>query len=399
MMDEPKIGLALSGGGSRAIAFHLGCLRALHDLDILDRVKVVSTVSGGSVIGGLFAANSGEPFRQFELRVRRLLTRGLVKPALTKAFTTSEGGRALFCWLILLLVNAFHLGLSWITRLVAMLVPSEYRGRWQLDRVVAPVRRFASRTTILRRVFDEDVFEGKRLRDLPEYGPLLIVNAADLRTGSAFYFSRQTSGSWRLGELADKGITLGHAVSVSAAYPLLLPAIDEVLPFNKKDGTRREERVTLTDGGIYDNLGLAPLWPDRDPQVSLNVSDIDTIICCRAGYGLRFDPPTQFLLGRMTSVFACVHDRAQNAAMKRLFDLHSAGRIKGFLLPFLGQDDARLKLPPDDLVTREDAYAYPTDFSAMPQEWIDKLSRRGEQLTKALIAEHLPELLGERKTI
>ncbi len=25
----PKIGLALSGGGSRAIAFHLGCLRAL----------------------------------------------------------------------------------------------------------------------------------------------------------------------------------------------------------------------------------------------------------------------------------------------------------------------------------------------------------------------------------
>ena len=31
---EPKIGLALSGGGSRAIAFHLGCLRALQELEV-----------------------------------------------------------------------------------------------------------------------------------------------------------------------------------------------------------------------------------------------------------------------------------------------------------------------------------------------------------------------------
>ena len=40
------IGLALSGGGSRAIAFHLGCLRALHDLGVLEKVGVISTVSG-----------------------------------------------------------------------------------------------------------------------------------------------------------------------------------------------------------------------------------------------------------------------------------------------------------------------------------------------------------------
>jgi hypothetical protein len=46
-----------------------------------------------------------------------------------------------------------------------------------------------------------------------------------------------------------------------------------------------------------------------------------------------------------------------------------------------------------DLVTREVAYAYPTDFAAMSAEWIDRLSRRGEQLTRALIAEHAPHLL------
>lgn len=115
--------------------------------------------------------------------------------------------------------------------------------------------------------------------------------------------------------------------------------------------------------------------------------------CCRAGYGLRFDPPSQFFLARLKSAFATVHDRAQNAAMKRLFDLKSVGVLKSVLLPYLGQDDRRLKYPPDDLITREDTYAYPTDFSAMPNEWIDKLSRRGEQLTRAVIAEHWPELL------
>ena len=65
-MSKPVIGLSLSGGGSRAIAFHLGCLRALHDLRILDEVRVISTVSGGSVIGALYAAND-EPFPVFEL--------------------------------------------------------------------------------------------------------------------------------------------------------------------------------------------------------------------------------------------------------------------------------------------------------------------------------------------
>lgn len=393
-MKDAKIGLALSGGGSRAIAFHLGCLRALHELGILDRVKVLSTVSGGSVIGGLLAANQ-DPFPEFEARVRTILARGLVQPAIRKVLTTSEGLRALYCWAVLVLINTVFLALSWVTRPVALFVPADKRGRWQADRIRAPVRRFASRTTILRRVFEEDVFDNRRLRDLPDGAPLLIVNAADLRTGSAFYFSKQESGSWRLGTLADRDISLGHAVAASAAYPLFLPALDELLPFNKKDGTRRVERVTLTDGGVYDNLGLAPLWPDRDPQVSLNGSGIDTIICCRAGYGLRFDPPSQFLLERMKSVFACVHDRAQNAAMKRLFDLKESGRLKGFLVPYLGQNDARLKFPPDNLVSREDAYAYPTDFSAMPEEWIEKLSRRGEQLTKALVAEHMPELTAQ----
>ena len=59
------IGLSLSGGGSRAIAFHLGCLRALHDRGILDQVRVISTVSGGSIIGAMYAY-SNVPFEELK---------------------------------------------------------------------------------------------------------------------------------------------------------------------------------------------------------------------------------------------------------------------------------------------------------------------------------------------
>jgi len=49
-----KVGLALAGGGFRASFFHLGVLRRLAELDVLRRVEVISTVSGGSIIGALY---------------------------------------------------------------------------------------------------------------------------------------------------------------------------------------------------------------------------------------------------------------------------------------------------------------------------------------------------------
>src|ERR1700742_4114156 len=84
--EAPRIGLALSGGGSRAVAFHLGCLRALKRLGLLDRVVVLSTVSGGSVIGAYFHAHKGD-FESFEAKVRQLLAEGLVKPMLRQLFS------------------------------------------------------------------------------------------------------------------------------------------------------------------------------------------------------------------------------------------------------------------------------------------------------------------------
>jgi NTE family protein len=329
------------------------------------------------VIGALYMS-SDTSFPDFEARVRRLLSRGLVRACLKKAFLTTEGIKALLCFLVVGTLNLLSLFLRQI-RLAD----------------TAPPLRFASRTTILRRTLDDEWFDGKQLAELSDRQPFLIVNATELRTGSAFYFTPKESGSWRIGKLVEDKSSLAHAVTASAAYPLALPALDERLLFKKRDGSLRNERVTLTDGGVYDNLGLSPLWPDRDPSISLNVDPVDTIICCRAGYGLRHDPPSRFFPARLKSVFACIHDRSQNAAIKRLFELKAGGRIKTVIMPYLGQDDRRLKFPPINAVTRDEASAYATDFSAMSPDWIERLVRRGEQVTKALVQEHAPELIGQ----
>src|SRR4051795_9273710 len=59
---DEKVGLALSGGGFRAAFFHVGVLARLAELGVLPRVEVISTVSGGSIVGAAYY-----------LRLRRLL--------------------------------------------------------------------------------------------------------------------------------------------------------------------------------------------------------------------------------------------------------------------------------------------------------------------------------------
>ncbi|CDZ87473.1 patatin-like phospholipase family protein [Rhodococcus ruber] len=73
---DPRIGLALSGGGFRATAFGLGCLRALHDRDLLRHVRVVSGISGGSLLAAMWAYGP-ESFDEFDDTVTSLLRQGL----------------------------------------------------------------------------------------------------------------------------------------------------------------------------------------------------------------------------------------------------------------------------------------------------------------------------------
>jgi NTE family protein len=389
---ERKIGLALSSGGSRAIAFHLGCLRALHQLGILERVSVLSTVSGGSVIGAYYLAHQGD-FSSFEGNIRDVLSRGLAKPMVRKLFSLL-GIKIIAAFITIGVVAMCAAVVKLLVTMARLIAPTWLSNKLERLDFRSPLHRFASRTSLLEATLDDLLFKGSSLGALPAE-PHLVINATELRTGSAFRFGTLESGSWRWGRLHRNDASVAHAVAASAAYPLFLPAFDETLTF-EKDGALRNDRVVLTDGGIYDNLGLGCLWPDRSPDISLNVITVDTIICCSAGYGLRQDPPSQFIFARMLSVFSTTFDRAQNAAINRLHETRRSRKIKAFILPYLGQLDRELPNPPGNLVRREEAHAYPTNFNAMPNEWIDRLSLRGEQLTLCLARAYIPDLLREQ---
>src|SRR5947208_7713329 len=49
---RPGIALCLSGGGYRAMLFHLGSLWRLNELGQLAKIDRISSVSGGSIVAG-----------------------------------------------------------------------------------------------------------------------------------------------------------------------------------------------------------------------------------------------------------------------------------------------------------------------------------------------------------
>ncbi|MGV3493074.1 MAG: patatin-like phospholipase family protein, partial [Ramlibacter sp.] len=52
---EPGVALALSGGGFRAVLFHVGALWRLNEVGVLPKLSRISSVSGGSIAAGLLA--------------------------------------------------------------------------------------------------------------------------------------------------------------------------------------------------------------------------------------------------------------------------------------------------------------------------------------------------------
>src|SRR5689334_22717962 len=79
------LGLALSGGGSRAAAFHRGTIQGLQDIGLLEGIDVVSSVSGGSVFAAAWmsARWKGNTLDQFLARMKKELGQGFVARSIT----------------------------------------------------------------------------------------------------------------------------------------------------------------------------------------------------------------------------------------------------------------------------------------------------------------------------
>ena len=378
-----NVGLALSGGGSRAIAFHLGCLRALHDLDLLSRVQVISSVSGGSVISAMYAYSS-DSFQEFDARVVELLRRGLHRDIIREVFRLISLGKVL--------IVHFLACVSSVLRLFLRLVCAVERPGVAPRSSPPPVRTF-SRTEAFRDVIANSLFGDCTVHDVARDSLHTVINATELRTGSAFRFGSKQSGCWRFGTIGTEDALVADAVAASAAYPIYLPALDRKFSFKKNGRITNPTRVLLTDGGVFDNLGVGPMEPGRVPSISTNVFDPDYIICCDAGVGLFDDDsyPTRWP-SRMRKSFLTVFRKVNDATRKRLHNLSGTGEISGFALCYLGQLDKALPWIPAGLPRRDEVKDYPTDFAAMSPEDIDRLAFRGELLMRFLVAYYLPDL-------
>ena len=100
-------------------------------------------------------------------------------------------------------------------RLLALFLPIEKQKIWWFNDWHPPIRRFASRTTIFRRALDSALFKGARVNDLKDDKPLLIINAADLCTGTAFYF---TAKEFRIVAIGQASIHRHHTCACCHSF-------------------------------------------------------------------------------------------------------------------------------------------------------------------------------------
>ncbi|CAN7222623.1 patatin-like phospholipase family protein [Bradyrhizobium sp. LjRoot220] len=380
----------MSGGGARAMAFHLGCLRALHDRGLLNKVKVLSTVSGGSVIGACYAYSSDD-FPTFDKKLFKLLQKGIQRMILKEVLMSTQLVKITLTLLVSGLPTAALWCLSSILGLLRALTGIPTR---RVERGLTALRQslpvWGSLTTAFEQALTK-LFGSTTVREVARTGLHVVINACDLKTGTAFRFGSQRSGGWRYGQIVGASPTVAKAVAASAAFPIILPPLIETFQFTKS-GRTKTQTVVLTDGGVFDNLGVSVLEPGRDGDIT-DTYPVTHIISLNAGPGQLDGGDHPFWWGsRVVKSFEAVHRKSQDQVYSRLHRYVETGELEGFGMVYLGQQDHRLPHRPADLVTREDVRQYPTDFSAMSIRDLELLTKRGEQLTAIIIDRYMPHL-------
>ena len=92
---------------------------------------------------------------------------------------------------------------------------------------------WGSLTTAFERALGKLLFGSKTMADVGRSDLEVVVNACDLRTGTAFRFGSRRSGGCRYGEIAGRAPMVAKAVASSAAFPILLPPLIETFDFSK----------------------------------------------------------------------------------------------------------------------------------------------------------------------
>ncbi len=218
MGEHTEIGLALSGGGFRATLFHLGSVWRLNEMAILSEIDRISSVSGGSILAGIIATRWSN--LKFDSGIATNFKEEIAAPIWE------------FCGRNIDLAAAL-LGLV--------------SGSWKLEQ---SYRKY---------------LVGKaELQDLPDH-PEFVFNAAHIETGRNCTLSKKGLHTWRLGDIEIPSLPLAKAIAASSACPPVFPTVTLNLDASRfvraeyadlfhRDDLKR--RLSLTDGGAYDNLGI-----------------------------------------------------------------------------------------------------------------------------------------------
>ena len=328
--SERRIGLALSGGGFRAAAFHLGVLRKLAALGLLDKVDLLSCVSGGSIAGAYLALNWRSPTVLDELD-KYLATRSI-------AVGSVIGG------------------------------------------ILDP---FESRLDKLAGTYDRDLFSGKTLAALAT-GPRLYLNATNLATGNMFFFVAGANGKCEIGEhelgvIEAPDFSIARAVAASSAFPPVFPPLrlgTDVYP-----PAASCDYVTLSDGGLYDNMGINPALRARNALDYLIVSDGGKPFSIKSG-------PTESSALVLREALDIMMEQIRGLEFDRLEHRNKAS--VGPRPLWFSIDSVEGELQPGDAVF---ASSIDTNLKALNAAERAVLSRHGGALVESRIRRYATELL------
>jgi predicted acylesterase/phospholipase RssA len=204
--DGRFIGLAISGGGSRAAVFGGAMLRELHRLGLLQQVDVLSAVSGGALPAAYYALDG---YRSIDFANGFLERMG-------HDFQSDMRGR--------------------------FLSPGNLLTYWFTD---------ATKSDTVVQVLDEQLFHHATYADLNPSRPKLLLNATNALTGDPFVISDESFATL---SSSLSSFSVSRAVYMSAAYPgvfdpVTLPSSEPAL----------HPAVLAYDGGPADNLGIKTL--------------------------------------------------------------------------------------------------------------------------------------------
>jgi NTE family protein len=244
------LALCLSGGGYRATLFHLGAARRLHELGLLGRLDTISSVSGGSIFSGVLADAAAREGWEGALDVGDFEAQ-VAAPVRT---LTKKDMRT-----VPFLAHVLH---NW-------LLPG-LRAR----HLVALCTKHVSAVA---------------LDQLPD-SPRFVFCATDVTFGVNWESSKLRTGSFQAGYLDDGGSwPVGRAVAASACFPPIfgpMPVGAAAARYKggsaprDANGTALRKRLGLSDGGVYDNMGLEPVWKSHSCVL---VSDCGAPFEFRAG--------------------------------------------------------------------------------------------------------------------